>query len=199
MLTARSGLCFPPLSSILVNFPTLNIFFYNPFSSVQLSTVFNTVRSSTCVRPVLAIVRYSIEFHQCSTSFSPELFVFGHEQCSALSCVWPSSMFNIVRSSTCVRLVLVTIRYSTEFRQCSTPFGPELCLVSVHPVCSRSVYICVWPLTDSGRSVLVMLLLGFQVQFFLSILHLPTARSPSCLLPFGLGHAFYRSTLIARS
>ncbi|KOM34914.1 hypothetical protein LR48_Vigan02g106400 [Vigna angularis] len=44
-----------------------------PFSSLQPSTVFNTVRSSTCVRPVLVIVRYSIEFRQCSTLFDLEL------------------------------------------------------------------------------------------------------------------------------
>ncbi|WVZ03385.1 hypothetical protein V8G54_024191, partial [Vigna mungo] len=71
--------CLLPLCSILVIFPTLNIFFCSvswtqyrlvcvvtsfglpmlciiqPFSSVQPSTVFNIVWSSTCARPVIAI------------------------------------------------------------------------------------------------------------------------------------------------
>ncbi|KOM34501.1 hypothetical protein LR48_Vigan02g065100 [Vigna angularis] len=42
---------------------------------------------------------------------------------------------------------------------CSTPFGPQLI---VHPVCSRSVCICIRSLTDSGRSISVMLLLNCQ-------------------------------------
>lgn len=120
--------------------------------------VFQLLSLLYVVRPLLlVIIRYSIEFGQCSTSFSPVsvrsvlncvqlVFVlcsmsfgllvgFGHEQCSTFSCLWHFCYMSFdLQLLYVVQSCVLALTYS----DCSV-----LCLA----------FKCIRPLTESDCSV----------------------------------------------